>query len=280
MVKGKNFFKSVHGQVTVFVIIAVVLVAVAGVALFATKDANRPDDSRFFSQANAKPELSNIRSAILGCRDNAVKDSLVTIGVQGGYSDKPANVLDLGWTFIPYYYMAGKYAFPQRAFVEKELGKEIDKTFTKCVNDLSFEGFTIDKKISKTKATIKLNEVEVKIDMPISIKKEDSVFALEMKDAPTIVNSSLFDIIDVAGYIVEGHKNDSKMICVTCVAQMAEERNLYVNSFDLINNSVLYVISENYTSDEPYSYEFLNRYSAPVAANIAAPNAPNPQIAG
>ncbi len=294
-VKGKNFFKSVHGnsrtdsllnrnlllsmfkrsQVTVFVIIAVVLVAVAGVALFATKDANRPDDSRFFAQANAKPELLNVRSAILGCRDNAVKDSLVNIGVQGGYSDKPANVIDLGWTFIPYYYMEGKYAFPQKAFVEKEFGKEIDKTFTKCINDLSFEGFSIDKKTSKTKAIIKNKEVDIKIDMPISIKKDDSVFALEMKDAPVIVNSSLFDIIEVAGYIVESHKNDSKMLCVTCVADMAEERNLYVNAFDLMNNSVLYVISENYTSDEPYSYEFLNRYPAPEVARIAVPSVPS-----
>ena len=78
--------------------------------------------------------------------------------------------------------------------------------------------------------------------MPISIKKEESVFALEMKDAPVVFNSSLADIIDVAGYIVESHKNDSKMLCVTCVAQMAEERNLYVSAFDLLNNSVLYVI--------------------------------------
>jgi hypothetical protein len=269
-----------RSQVTVFIIIAVVLVAVGGVALFATKDANRPDDSRFFAQANAKPELLNVRSAILSCRDNVVKDSLVSIGVQGGYSDKPANVLDLGWTFIPYYYMEGKYAFPQKSFVEKELGKEIDKSFTKCINDLSFEGFTIDKKVSRTKAAIKLKEVEVKIDMPISIKKEESVFALEMKDAPVVFNSSLADIIDVAGYIVESHKNDSKMLCVTCVAQMAEERNLYVSAFDLLNNSVLYVISENYTSDEPYSYEFLNRYPAPEVSKIAVPSVPSAARSG
>ena len=55
---------------------------------------------------------------------------------------------------------------------------------------------------------------------------------------------------------------------------MAEERNLYVNSFDLINNSVLYVISENHTSDEPYSFEFLNKYSEPKIVNISIPSPP------
>ena len=297
-VKGNNFFKtrkgnsrtdswskinlpsSIRSQVTVFVIIAIILVAVGGTALFITKDANRPDDSRFFSAANAKPELSNIRTAILGCRDISVKDSLDTIGVQGGYSDKPSKYLDLGWTFIPYYYLEGKYILPSRTDVEKELGKEIDKTFTKCIDDLSFEGFDIQKQTSKTKATIKISEINVKIDMPISIKKEDSVFAIDMKDAFTIVNSSLFEIMEISEYITMSHKNDSKMICVTCVAQMAEDRDVYVNSFDLVNNSVLYVISENHTSEEPYSFEFLNMYPTPTVVDLTVPSVPVAPLAG
>jgi len=271
---------SLRSQVTVFVIIAVILVAVGGVALFVNGDSNRPNDSNFFSQANAKPELSNVRSSILSCRDFSVKESLNNIGVQGGYSDKPSKSLDLGWTFIPYYYLEGKYVLPDRTYIEKELGKEIDNTFTKCINDLTFEGFVIDKKTSKTKATIKRSEVDVKIDMPISIKQGESVFALEMEDAPVILNSSLFEIIEIAEYITMSHKNDSKMICVTCVADMAEERNVYVNSFDLMNNSVLYVISENHTSDEPYSFEFLNIYPAPELINISIPVVPSAPVAG
>jgi hypothetical protein len=61
---------------------------------------------------------------------------------------------------------------------------------------------------------------------------------------------------------------------------MAEERNLYVSAFDLLNNSVLYVISENYTSDEPYSYEFLNRYPAPEVSKIAVPSVPSAARSG
>jgi len=277
-----NLSSSIRSQVSVFIIIAVVLVAVSGVALFVTKDANRPDDSRFFSQLNSKPEFSNIRSAILSCRDTSVKASLDTIGIQGGYSDKPQKYIDLGWTFIPYYYMEGKYAFPNLAFIEKELGKQIDKDFTKCIDNLEFENFAIENTISKTKAIIKRSEVSVKIDMPISIKKEDgTVVSEDMKNAPTIINSSLFEIIEISGYITESHKNDSKMICVTCLADMAEERDLYVNSFTLVNNSVLYVISENHTSDEPYSFEFLNKYPEPELVDITIPSVPvAPNAAG
>ena len=62
---------------------------------------------------------------------------------------------------------------------------------------------------------------------------------------------------------------------------MAEERDLYVNSFTLVNNSVLYVISENHTSDEPYSFEFLNKYPEPELVDITIPSVPvAPNAAG
>ena len=51
------------------------------------------------------------------------------------------------------------------------------------------------------------------------------------------------------------------MICASCVSDMAEERNLYVDmlSFDT-SDTTLVVISENMTSTEPYVFEFLNKY--------------------
>lgn len=269
-----NFLNTRRGQVTVFVIVAVILVAVAGTALFVTKGTNRPDDSKFFSEANAKPELTTIRNSILGCRDLVVKDSLDIIGIQGGYSTyskKPAKYLDLGWTFIPYYYYEGKYSLPDRIFMEKEIATEVDSNFKDCIDGLEFESFTIETQASTTKASIKRSEVEVSIDMPIVIKQEEKSMQLEMKDAPVVVNSALFGIIELNQYITMSHKNDSKMICITCLADMAQERNLYVNRFDMTNSSVLYVISENYTSGDIYSFEFLNKYTE---QNIVVPSIP------
>ena len=276
MVKKKqNFFSSRHGQVTVFVIIAIILVAVAGVALFVTKEGNRPNDSRFFSSANSKPELSNVRSAILDCRDNSILESLNTIGIQGGYaSKKPEKNLDIGWAFIPYYYYEGKYILPDRTFIEGELGKDIDTRFSGCIDKLRFNGFNVSHENSRTKALIKRKELSVSIDMPLTIKQDASAITLEMKDAPTVINSSLFEILEVAEYMTMTHKNDSEFICVTCVSDMAQERNLYVNTFSLVDNSVLVVISENYTSEKPYSFEFLNKYTQGTVSNVDIPGVP------
>jgi len=276
IVSPKNKFSmSKRSQVTVFVIVAVILVAVGGVALFTVKGSSKPNDDKFFSQANIKPELSNIKTGILQCRDDSIKQSLDKIGIQGGYFDKPAKNLDISWAFIPYYYSEGSYAVPTKSKVELEIGKAIDKSFTDCINKLKFENYEITHGISKTKATIGRNLVSVKINMLLTIKKEDNTMTLEMSDAPIEKDSSLFDILEVADYIAYSHKNDSEMICVTCVADMAEEKNLYVNTFDLADNSVLVVISENHTSTEPYSFEFLNKYSALENSTLVFPPVPS-----
>jgi hypothetical protein len=251
---------SKRSQVTVFIIVAVILVAVGGVALFTVKGNSKPNDDKFFSQANIKPDLNNIKTGILQCRDDSIKLSLDKIGIQGGYFDKPAKSLDIEWAFIPYYYSEGSYLMPARTKIQTELGKAVDKSFVDCINKLKFDSYAITHGTSKTTATINRNLVLFKIDMPLTIKKEDNTMVLEMSDAPAEKDSALFDILDVADYITNSHKNDSEMICVTCVANMAEERDLYVNTFDLVDNSILVVISENHTSSEPYSFEFLNKY--------------------
>ena len=267
--------KNKFGQVTVFIIVAVILVAIGGVALFTVKGNSKPNDDKFFSQANIKPDLNNIKTGILQCRDDSIKLSLNKIGIQGGYFDKPAKSLDIEWAFIPYYYDQGSYSMPARTKVQIELGKAVDKSFVDCINKLKFENYIITHGVSKTTATINRNLVLFKIDMPLTIKKEDNTMTLEMSDALAEKDSALFDILDVADYITNSHKNDSEMICVTCVADMAEERNLYVNTFDLLDNSVLVVISENYTSSEPYSFEFLNKYVVKLITNTTLSPVPS-----
>ena len=44
------------------------------------------------------------------------------------------------------------------------------------------------------------------------------------------------------------------------IAEMAEEKDLYVDMLDFGEDSVLILISENYTSEDKYIFEFLNRY--------------------
>lgn len=261
-----------RGQVAIFVILAIVLIA-AGTFTFLIK--NNSSANNLISQNN-KPELNNVKNSISECRGIGAAKALEDIGIQGGYYDKPERYFDLGWTFIPYYYDS-EILMPEKAFIEIELGKDMDKQFTDCINNLKSDGFEIEHGISKTKSTITKGNVLFKVDMSLRIRSDNDSDSttIEMNKLPLNVNSSLYDILEVAKYISDSHKKDSNLICVTCVDEMAEERNLYVNVFDVSDNSVLYVISENHTSSQIYSFEFMNKYAVTTSGSSVVPTVPS-----
>jgi len=267
-------------QVSVFVIIAVVVAALVAGGVIMTKNTSTNNDKRFFAQANLKPEFAGMKSSILACRDNSVKDALDTIGIQGGFSTKPEKYFDIDWAVIPYYYYEGSYLMPTNQRIESEIGKQVDKNFVSCIDGIKSEGFTIKRSgTSNTKVTINQGNILFNIDMPLSIAKEATTISLEMEDAPLQKTSALYEILEIARYITDSHKEDANMICITCVADMAEERDVYVNTFDLLDNSVLVVISENRTSDEPYSFEFMNKYKVVPVEQLVTPSLPAAPVA-
>ena len=67
-------------------------------------------------------------------------------------------------------------------------------------------------------------------------------------------------MLEIATFITDSHKDDPDLICINCIADMAEERDMYVDLLDFADDSTLVVISENRTSTDPYIFEFLNRY--------------------
>ena len=265
-----------HAQVTVFIIIAIIVVAAGGLTYVINKNSSVDDD--FFSQAKT-PELNNLKDSILDCRDSGAADALETIGIQGGYYDKPLRNFDMGWAFLSYYYYEGEFLMPPKEKVQTELSKAFDSKFTECIDKLNFDKFEVTHKTSKTKSIITKGNILFNTDMSLSIKSDNSSSTtIEMKDAPLNVNSSLYDILEIAAYITDSHKEDPNMLCVTCVADMAEERNLYVNAFDVQESSVLYIISENYTSSTLYAFDFLNKYKVNVSEVVSSVPAPTSSI--
>lgn len=248
--------KGGKGQVSVFIIIALVVIAGIGAAVYISK-ANRD----FFNQPNIKPQVVNTQDFILDCMDETTKDALEVIGIQGGYYNEPEHFFDLGWAFIPYYYKEGLFLMPEKKTIESELSSYVNENFVYCLGNFDFADFNLDYKIPKTRTSIKKGEVLFEINLPISIEREGKRIKFETKIHPVTQASYLYEILEIASYITDSHKEDPEMICVNCVAEMASERNVYVDMLDFADETTtLIVISENSTAPEPYIFEFLNKY--------------------
>jgi len=253
--------KSKRAQLTVFVVVAVLLIA--GVSVFYLFSCNKSDPlCRPRIDPIINPDLNKVMNAISYCMKTDSQEALKTIGIQGGYYQEPKLSDNLGWAFIPYYYYEGQILMPAKEEIENQLSMYVDDKFPKCLDDYGIKNPNVQYSSSKTITTIRKGEVIFKIDMPVAVTRDTKTTTIEVKDHPMIYNSSLFDIIEVADYITKSHKENDSMVCINCLVQMAKERTLYV---DILNyprgkTTALVMISENYTSPQPYLFEFLNKY--------------------
>ena len=247
-------------QVSVFIILGIVFVAAMSLS-YGLKIIPSNKDSEFFSQLDIKPSVENIEANIILCLYKSSRESLKDIGLQGGYFEKPDKRIDLSHGFIPYYYYEGNYLMPDNDKIANELEGFVQDKVNSCLDGLKFEGFELTH--TRVSADVFINSTNVVfiIDSSVVVHKSGRRIVFDTKDYPVSQNSALKDILDVADYITESHKIDSKNYCISCVERLAEEKDVYVRSIPLKNNSVLIIIGENRTSDEPYLFSFLNKYT-------------------
>jgi len=259
---NKNFLtQNKKAQITIFIIVALVIVAIAILIIYLGKSKVDSEASKqYFAQSNIKPALNNIQNSIINCLDETTKEALITIGIQGGYYKEPEQSFDLGWAFIPYYYNQGQFLMPTRTTITNQLQDYTNDKLKSCINKINLGDFTLEYKNPKTKTLIQKENVKFTVDVPITIEKENNKIKFETKIHEIEHESKLFEIIEIAEYITDSHKENPDLICINCVAQMSEQRDVYTDMLEFDSESTLIIISENKTSSEPYIFEFLNKY--------------------
>ncbi|MBT4166102.1 hypothetical protein HOE04_03630 [archaeon] len=249
------------GQITIFIIVTIIIIAIVGTVIYLGKSKIDSENSKqFFAQSNIKPELNNIQDSIINCIDETSKQALILIGIQGGYYEKPPQAFDMSWAFIPYYYNQGQQLMPTKTMITNQLQQYTNEKTGLCLNKINLGDFTLEYKNLQTTTQIQKQQVKFTIDTSITIEKENNKIKFETKEHPTTINSKLYEILEIADFITTSHNENPDLICINCVAQMSEERDVYTDMLEFDEQTTLIIISENKTSSEPYIFEFLNKY--------------------
>jgi len=269
--------RSKKAQLTVIIIVAIVIVAaIAGTTVVVTNNKKIAASNAYFAQADIQPTLEAIRAQIIDCSKDTGKDALSTIGVQGGYYKRQNQYFDLQSSFIPYYYYLGKYFQPSKVDVERELNLYISENLEKCLSEISYPDYQISHKPLNPDTRIKDSEVTFKINQQSEIEREGNTITLELADHAQTIPSELLAIINLADYITQSHKEDPELYCISCVSDIAQANDLFVDIVEFRENEMLVIISDAHSGEDPYSFEFLNKYTGnertPELESIAAPN--------
>jgi len=248
------------GQVTILIILAIVVII--GVAIFFVFKSATSDQGRdYFEQEGLNPSVNNVQNFISDCLETNAKDALLKIGIQGGYFNRPANYFDMKWAVIPYYYDQGTFAQPDKTAIELELSQYIDFNMEECVSKIDFQNLELKYEPSSTLTKINSNSATFTTKLPVIIEKDGNTINFNLDQHPVTLNSSLDDIIEVATFITDSHKENPDLICINCITELAKERKLYVDFISFEEDTTLVMILENRTMEHPYIFEFLNRYT-------------------
>jgi len=256
---NNNLLKSKRSQVTILIILAIVII-LGIVIFFFVRNTTEDKGREYFDQQGLQPSINNVQNFIKDCLETNSKDALIKIGIQGGYYNRPGNNFDMQWAFIPYYYDQGSFNQPTKETIESELASYVDINLEKCLAQINFQNLNLKYEPSSTVATINPTSLTFTTKLPVIIEHEGNTINFNLKEHPVTLNSSLDEILEVATFITNSHREDPNLICINCITELAKDRQLYVDFIAFEEDTTLIMILENRTMDQPYVFEFLNRY--------------------
>jgi len=251
-----------RGQVTILIILAIVIIIGVILFLYLKSSSTKENQGReYFEQQGLQPSVNNIQNFIVECLDITAKEAIIQIGFQGGYHNKPEKFFDMQWAFIPYYYYQGTINQPNKEKIQNELSDYINDNLEVCINKINFQNFKLSFQAPSTTTIIKPDEATFTTSLPTTIESNGNTITFNLNQHPVSINSSLDEIIKVATYITESHLTDPNQMCINCITELAKENDLYVDFIAFEEDTTLVMILENRTMDQPYIFEFLNKYN-------------------
>ena len=185
--KSTTFFKNDKGQVTIFIIIAIMIIGIVAGFLLLRENVGVTKIS-----ASIQP----VYNSFLSCLEDKTKTGIDILESQGGYIQLPdfkpgstympfSSQLNFLGNPIPYwYYVSGnnvqKEQVPSQQDMEKSLGIFISDTIRECNYENYYnEGFEIVQEEPKASVSIKNDDVAVRLSMKMKISKGEDTALIE-----------------------------------------------------------------------------------------------------
>jgi hypothetical protein len=203
-----------RGQVTIFLIIAVLVIALIAV-FFIFRE-------KLGVQSNSL-EISPIQTKIVSCLESTTEEGIIYIGLQGGYYEVPKNVSkSLFGGEIAYYYINSLKSLPSIEKIESELEEYIEINLENCIDFESIEeqGFNVTQ--GNVSASVNINEDEIKSDIiyPLLISKGEDKYRLTKFESS--LNSNIEKVYSASEEVVDSYKANPGFVCMACLEEISK----------------------------------------------------------
>jgi len=248
-----------RGQVTVFIIAGVVILAAAVILLLVRSTLVKEELAREPTESVLLG--APVKQYVESCLKQTAEDALVYIGQHGGYYELP-EVFDPKFS-LPYYFYEGDSTFLSRDDVEKEVSAYIDNMLFFCTrNFVPFREQGVTIQAEEVSATTTLFDEKATIDVlyPLTITRGDVSTALSRFSVEVPVRTGT--IHDVTGEFLTFQEENPDVICISCLVGLALDNDLRVEMYFVREGEMLFTFVDEkmLVKDEAYLYRFMNKY--------------------
>ena len=227
-----------RGQVTLFIIIAVLVVAMVLVIFFI----RRPVASEI------PLELRPVEEYAQDCVEQASEEALLLAGQRAGYVQlQPVHFSRETEANYLYFYAPAMISMDQ---MDSEISSYVDSRLGQC--DFSGLDFDIRAGEPRTETMISDNMTLIEVEWPITIERAELKATLEQFSAEFPISLGLLH--GFASDIVEQHVGNGT-VCLSCIAREGIEKDIEV-SMDLYGEDMLFNLTDYNSVLSNTSYQF------------------------
>ena len=240
---------SIRGQVTIFIIVAIFIVA-GGILFFVFKD-----DLGIGKKNNE--DVNSVNLIVNSCLEKTTREGINYVALHGGYFEIPTALKFPYFTDkYAYYYINSQKHIPTEETIASELKKYILFNFKSCINFSSIE--QQGKQITEEEFTVIPQIIEegvfVEMEYPITIKTEKDSYRLT--DFDTEINENVLNLYLASKEISESYSLNSGFVCLNCLDEVSNKYNVNARATSIGDKNV-FVFTISNLEDEELNWKFV-----------------------
>lgn len=240
-----------RGQVTIFILVAILIVATI-ILFFMLIGSSGKEDVSFIPDS----DLHLIRSSIIDCIDSVAIDGVRLIGLQGGYIFSNNDSLDTGTSNMAYGYYNGENTLPALKEMQNEINDYIEIALPVCFDESQFGDFDLSFGEIESNTEIEGSSIMFSIEYTLFASRESASSSLE-QEYKTEIFIRLGDIHRRAIEMIEKEKENPGYIDLSLLGESDYEVAILPYKEDILIYSITDEIFE--INDVPYTFIFANK---------------------
>ncbi|HJZ18741.1 MAG TPA: hypothetical protein VJ208_01425, partial [Candidatus Nanoarchaeia archaeon] len=182
--------------------------------------------------------------------------TIYQIGKNGGYFFPPNLSTESG---VAIYYSNNRTRVPSKKQVENEISFFMDEKLFFCARNFAdFPDLNISQGEIKTETAIENEKIILNVNYPITIIKGEEKSAIQNFKAEIPIRAGIVydSVSDFAG------NQTSEGICLSCMLEISEKNDLYVEMMDYNENTTIFVFRDKNSkiNGMDFTWVFANKY--------------------